>query len=76
VPLIIDIIEVNPNFHIFDTFENPMTPALLLFLENPTVKHLSKQNPLEKMMHISPFASSKPTLFEVAKSATPEEYNS
>jgi hypothetical protein len=28
------------------------------------------------MMHISPFVSSEPILFEVAKSATPEEYDS
>jgi hypothetical protein len=39
-------------------------------------KPLPKQNPCEKMMHVSPFISSEPVLFEVAKFATPEEYDS
>jgi hypothetical protein len=38
-------------------------------------KPLSKQNPLEKMMHVSPFVSSEPVLFEVAKSVISKEYN-
>jgi hypothetical protein len=39
------------------------------------VKSLLKQNRLDKMMHVSPFISSEPVLFEVAKFATREEYN-
>jgi hypothetical protein len=42
-------------------------------LENPMAKPLPKQNPLIRMMHVSPFVSSKPVLFEDAKSAAPEE---
>jgi hypothetical protein len=44
-------------------------------LENPMVKPLPKQIPLDKMMHVSPFISSKPILFEVAKFATHEEHD-
>jgi hypothetical protein len=40
------------------------------------VKPLPKQNPLEKMVQASPFKSSKPVLFEVAKFATHEEHDS
>jgi hypothetical protein len=39
-------------------------------------KRLPKQNLLEMMMHVSPFVSSEPILFEVGKFATPEVYNS
>jgi hypothetical protein len=42
-------------------------------LENPMAKPHPKQNPLIRMMHVSPFVSSKPVLFEDAKSAAPEE---
>jgi hypothetical protein len=45
-------------------------------LENPMVKPLPKQYPLEKMMHVSPFVSLESALFEVAESATPEQYYS
>jgi hypothetical protein len=47
-----------------------------LCLENPLVKPHPEQNPLEKMMYGSPSVLSEPVLFEVAKSATSEEYNS
>jgi hypothetical protein len=46
------------------------------FLENPLAKTFPKQNLLEKMMHVSPFVSSEPVLFEVAESSTPKAYNS
>jgi hypothetical protein len=36
------------------------------YLENPMVKPLPKQNPLNKMMHVSPFVSPRLVLFEVA----------
>jgi hypothetical protein len=39
-------------------------------------KPLPKKNLLEKMMHVSPFVSSEPVLFEVTESATLEEYDS
>jgi hypothetical protein len=44
-------------------------------LENPMVKPHPKQNPLEKMMHGCSFRSFESILFEVAKSATPEQYD-
>ena len=43
-------------------------------LENLLAKPLPEQNPLEEMMHTSPFISSEPSLLEVAKSS--EECNS
>jgi len=43
-------------------------------LENLMAKFLPVQNPLEEMMHISPFVSYEPILFEVAKFSTSEEY--
>jgi hypothetical protein len=39
-------------------------------------KPLPEQNMLEKMMHVSLFGSFEPVLFEVAKSTTPEKYDS
>jgi hypothetical protein len=45
-------------------------------LENPTAKPLLEQDPLEEIMHGSPFMSSEPVPYEIAKSATSEEYNS
>jgi hypothetical protein len=45
-------------------------------LENPTVKPLPKKNPLERMMHVSPFILFEPLLFEVIESTTPKEYDS
>ena len=45
-------------------------------LENSMAKHFPEQNSLEEMMHTSPFVSSEPVLLEVAKSATPKEYDS
>jgi hypothetical protein len=44
--------------------------------ENPMAKPLPEQNMLEKMMHVSLFGSFEPVLFEVAKSTTPEKYDS
>ena len=43
-------------------------------LENLLAKPLPKQNPLEEMLHTSPFISSEPLLLEVAESF--EEYDS
>ena len=40
------------------------------------VKHFPEQNPLEEMMHGSPFMSSEPVLYEFTKSATSKEYDS
>jgi hypothetical protein len=45
-------------------------------LENPTVKPLPKKNPLERMMHVSPFILFEPVLFEVTESTTSKEYDS
>ena len=42
-------------------------------LENPLAKLLPEQNPLEEMMHTSPFVSFEPVVLEVAKSS--EECN-
>jgi len=42
-------------------------------LENSIVKHSPKQNPLEEMMHTSPFISSESVHFEVAELATSKE---
>ena len=39
------------------------------------VKHFPEPNPLEEMMHESPFIPSESILFEVPKSATSEENN-
>jgi hypothetical protein len=99
VLLIMDKIEVNLDFHIFDILffslllGSPLEKLLdasqrsldeklretasavtTSCLENPMVKPLSKQNPLEMMMYVSLFISSEPVPFEVAKS--PEEYDS
>jgi hypothetical protein len=98
VPLIIDKIKVNLDFHIFDILDfylllgyplekllnasqgsldeklrEPASAIATSCLENPMAKPLPKQNKLERMMHLSPFISFEPILFEVAKSATPEE---
>ena len=40
--------------------------------ENLLAKHFSKQDPLEEMMHISPFISSEPILFEITKPISKE----
>nr|TKW21462.1 hypothetical protein SEVIR_4G199500v2 [Setaria viridis] len=45
-------------------------------LENPMAKSLPEQNLLEKVMHVSPFVSSEPILFEVIESAALEECDS
>jgi len=42
-------------------------------LENLLAKPLPEQNPLEEMMHTSPFISSEPILLEVLESS--EEYD-
>jgi hypothetical protein len=101
VPLTIERIKVNLDFHIFNILnsdlllgypleklldashgslnEKPRETASTTAtscLENPMVKSLPKQNPLEKMVHASPFISSEPVLFEVAKFATHEEHDS
>ena len=98
-PYLIDKIEVNLDFHIFDIldfdlligsmFEKLLTSqesldkklrktasATVSCLENSMAKHFPKSNPLEEMMHESPFIPSEFILFEVAKSATFEENNS
>ena len=46
------------------------------FLENTMVKFHPEQNLLEQMTHISLFVSSEPIFFDVAKSASFEEYDS
>jgi hypothetical protein len=101
VPLTIDIIEVNLDFHILnildfdlllgylleklldasqgsldEKFREAASTTAISCLENPMAKPLPKQKPLKKMMHVSPFVSSEPILFEVAESATLEEYDS
>ena len=43
-------------------------------LENLLAKPLPEQNPLEEMMHTSPFISSKPVLLGILESS--EEYDS
>ena len=45
-------------------------------LKDSMVKHFPEQNPLEEMMHGSLFISTEPILFEMARSATFEEYDS
>ena len=45
-------------------------------LENLLAKPLPEHNPLEEIMHTSPFISSEPVLLKSAKSATSEEYDS
>jgi hypothetical protein len=45
-------------------------------LENSTAMHFPEQNPLEEMMHTSPFVSSEAVRFEVAKLATSKECGS
>jgi hypothetical protein len=40
------------------------------------VKPLPKQDPLEKMMHVSPFTSPEPVLIEVIDFSTPHENDS
>ena len=45
-------------------------------LENHMEKHLPKPNLLKEMVHESPFISSEPVLFEMARSAISEEYDS
>ena len=100
MPLIIDKIEVNLDFHIFDILDFDLLLCLPLekllasqgsldvtlrktasvtatsCLENSMVKHFPEPNPLKEMMHESPFISSEPILFRVAKSATFEEHDS
>jgi hypothetical protein len=46
-----------------------------LFSESSMVKPLPKQNPLEEMMHVSLFASSKPILVEVVDFSYPQKYD-
>jgi hypothetical protein len=43
-------------------------------MKNPLVK--PQQNPFETVMHISPFISSEPTLFEGVEPSTPKEDDS
>jgi hypothetical protein len=101
MPLTIDRIKINLDFHIFDILDsdlllgNPLEKRLdasqgslkekpretasataTSCLKNPMAKPLPKQNPLEKMVHTSPFISSELVLFEVAKFATHEEHDS
>ena len=99
MPLIIDKIEVNLDFHIFDVldfnlllgspFEKFLTsqgsldkkltktaPATVSCIENSMAKHFPEPNQLKKIMHESPFIPSEFILFEVAKSASFEEYDS
>ena len=99
MPLIIDKIEVNLDFHIFDIldfdlllgspFEKLLTSqgsldkklrktasTTVSHLENSMAKHFREPNSLKEMMHESPFISSEPILFEVAKSTTSEEHDS
>ena len=99
MPITIDKIKVNLDFHIFDILdfdlligyplENSLTShqgslAKLLretsfatatpHLENLLAKPLPEQNPLEEMMHTSPFISSEPVPFGVLESS--KEYDS
>ena len=99
VPLIVDKIEVNLDFHIFNILDfdlllgSPFEKLLISHgsldkklrktasatvscLENSMAKHFPEPNPLEEMMHESPFISSKSILFEFPKSTTSEENNS
>ena len=100
MPLIIDKIEVNLDFHIFDILDfdlllgSPFEKLIVhqgsldemlrkaasatttSCLENPVAKHLPKPNLLKEMVYESPFISSKPILFEIARSATSEENDS
>ena len=99
MPLIIDKIEVNVDFHIFDILDfdlllgSPLeklltsqgsldkklrktASATVSSLENSMAEHFPEPNPLKEMMHESRFIPSESILFEVAKSATFEEYNS
>ena len=96
MPLIIDKIEVNLDFHIFDILDfdiflgfplenllasqgsldeklRKTASAAVSCLENSMAKHFPEPNPLEEMMHESPFIPSESILFEVPKSATSEE---
>jgi hypothetical protein len=96
VPLVIDKIEVNLDFHIFDILDFDLllcflleklhasqesldeklrktTSATVSCLENSMVKHFPEPNLLKEMMHESPFISSDPILFEIARFATSEE---
>jgi hypothetical protein len=43
---------------------------------HPLANPLPNQDPLEKMMHVSPFASSEPILIEVVDFPTPHENDS
>jgi len=99
VPLIVDKIEVNLDFHILNILDfdlllgSPFEKLLISHrnldkklrktasatvscLENSMAKHFPEPNPLDEMMHESPFIPSESILFEVAKSATSEENNS
>ena len=99
MPLIIDKIEFNSDFHIFyildfdlllgSLFEKLLTShgsldkklrktasTTVSHLENSMAKHFREPNSLKEMMHESPFISSEPILFRVAKSATFEEHDS
>jgi hypothetical protein len=100
VPLTIDKIKVNLDFHIVDILDFDLLLGYPLeklldasqgsldeklreiasatdtsCLEIPIAPPLLKQNLLKKMMHVSPFVASEPFHFEVAKSATFEEYD-
>jgi hypothetical protein len=95
VPLVVDNIKVNQDFHIFDVLDLDLllgsTVAELLdasqssldkhfreaasattpLFPGPMAKPPPKQNPLEEMMHVPPFASSEPVLIEVVDFFTP-----
>jgi hypothetical protein len=98
--LVIDKIEVNLDFHIFDILDFDLHLGFPLekllasqgsldkklgkttsatatsCLENSMVKQCPEPNLLREMMHESPFISSEPVLFKIARSATSEENDS
>jgi hypothetical protein len=90
MPLIVDKIKMNLDFHIFDVLDLDLllgssavklldasrgsleeklkeapSSIIPLFSENSMEKPLPKQNLLEEMRYVSPFASSEPVVIEV-----------
>jgi hypothetical protein len=59
-----------------EKLREPASAIATSCLDNPMEKPHLEQNPLEKVMYGSPFMSSETILFEAAKPATSEEYDS
>jgi hypothetical protein len=101
VPLLVDKIKVNLDFHIFDVLDlnlllgshvekvldasrgsldeklrEAASATTPLFSRSFMTKHLPKQNPLEEICHVSPFAPSDLVIIEVVEFSTPQEYDS